>query len=295
MILTLLAISLNDKPLSQPIMARFDSAGGSIGRADHNTLALPDPERFISRQQAEVVATGDGYLIRNTGVTNRIQVGGRAVPSGETARLQHGDQIRIAGYLLQVECHALDDSREDESSLNARLRAARLMTVSAETSTAPPAPLPPPLLATAFTGLSSDNPFADLLGPSTSRQVDPFADLLGPLSNSPSAPVPTPGPGPVPQGSPFLSSPSGVDPRSAAFAAPPPPPPANRLPADFDPFGAPARTPPSPPNATPVDPFAGLMPDSAVPSIDDAFGMADSDNHSADPLADFMADLAAPA
>jgi FHA domain-containing protein len=52
MILTLRAVSLNDQPLTRPITARFDAAGGTIGRADHSTLALPDPERFISRKQA---------------------------------------------------------------------------------------------------------------------------------------------------------------------------------------------------------------------------------------------------
>jgi len=40
--LTLRTISLNDCPITQPIAAAFESLGGSIGRADSNTLALPD-------------------------------------------------------------------------------------------------------------------------------------------------------------------------------------------------------------------------------------------------------------
>lgn len=43
MTITLHAVSLNEQPLSQPITAVFDSQGGTIGRADHNTMALPDP------------------------------------------------------------------------------------------------------------------------------------------------------------------------------------------------------------------------------------------------------------
>ena len=58
MTLTLRAVSLNDQPLTQPITAHFDLHGGTIGRADHNTLALPDPERHISREQAEITAGG---------------------------------------------------------------------------------------------------------------------------------------------------------------------------------------------------------------------------------------------
>ena len=39
MTLTLRAVSLNDEPLSQPLTAHFGEAGGTIGRADENTLA----------------------------------------------------------------------------------------------------------------------------------------------------------------------------------------------------------------------------------------------------------------
>ena len=88
MILTLLAVSLNDQPLTRPITARFDSHGGSIGRADHSTLSLPDPERVISRKQAEVVFMGDGFMIRNLGAANPITVAGRLLVQGETAPLR---------------------------------------------------------------------------------------------------------------------------------------------------------------------------------------------------------------
>ena len=98
MSLTLLAIALNDQPLSQPITACFDASGGTIGRADHNTMALPDPERHISRLQAEVVSRGTTYLIRNVGAANPIVVAGRTVNRGETAMLEHGDEVRI-GWL----------------------------------------------------------------------------------------------------------------------------------------------------------------------------------------------------
>jgi FHA domain-containing protein len=306
MILTLLAVSLNDKPLTQPITARFDGNGGSIGRADHNTLALPDPERFISRLQAEVVATGGGYLIRNVGAANPIQVGGRALSSGDTAMLQHGDQIRIGGYLLKVECRDEAEGADDDSTLSARLRASRLAAMSAPapvprplaqtTPTSPQPPAPRPLPAAPVSGLSSDNPFADLLGGAPGQASDPFADLLGPSSPPAPAsvfasPAPLPRPGaPMPD---FLPSPSGVDPRSAAFASPPPPA-DNRLPDDFDPFGAPAAASRPLAPAEPVDPFADLMPSNAAPSIDQAFGLADATQGTRDPLADFMADLGAP-
>jgi len=102
MTLTLRAVSLNDLPLPQPITASFDRRGGTIGRADHNTLALPDPERHISRQQAEIIAGRSGYSIKNVGSANPIIVGDQALLEGDSAPLVHGDQVRIAGYLLEV-------------------------------------------------------------------------------------------------------------------------------------------------------------------------------------------------
>ena len=102
MTLTLRAVSLNDHPLSRPLSAQFNAAGGSVGRGDHNTLALPDPERHISRQQAEISVNASGYQIRNVGSANPITVRGQALARGESAPLAHSDQIRIGGYLLEV-------------------------------------------------------------------------------------------------------------------------------------------------------------------------------------------------
>ena len=102
MTLTLRAMSLDEQPLTQPITAHFDLKGGTIGRADHNTMALPDPERFISRQQAEISAGAAGYFIKNVGSANPIAVRGAQLAQGESVPLKHGDQVRIGGYLLEV-------------------------------------------------------------------------------------------------------------------------------------------------------------------------------------------------
>jgi len=102
MTLTLRAVSLNDLPLTQPITAHFDRQGGTIGRAEHNTMALPDPERHISRQQAEISASRRGYVIKNIGSANPIVVRNQPLAQGESAALVHSDQVRIGGYLLEV-------------------------------------------------------------------------------------------------------------------------------------------------------------------------------------------------
>ncbi len=110
MTLTLRALSLNDQPLKQPITAHFDSSGGTIGRTEQNTLALPDPDRHISRHQATISVTASGYVIRNVGSANPLVVRGRALGQGDSATLMQGDRLRIGGYTLVVVDDRADDS-----------------------------------------------------------------------------------------------------------------------------------------------------------------------------------------
>ena len=171
MTLTLRAVSLNDHPLTQPITAHFDAEGGSVGRSDHNTLALPDPERHISRQHAEIRRVGSDYLIKNVGSANPIIVRGQPLARGESAALAHHDQVRIGGYLLEV---IQQDALDDEASTVVRGRAAVDALTPGVARRAAASPGGAPVLrgspGAAAAGLdlgsplSRDNPFADLLG-----------------------------------------------------------------------------------------------------------------------------------
>jgi FHA domain-containing protein len=160
MTLTLRAVSLNDQPLTQPITAHFDLHGGTIGRADHNTLALPDPERHISREQAEITAGGAGFLIRNVGSSNPIVVRDQSLGHGESAPLLHHDQVRIGRYLLEV----IDDAANADANATTRGRGAGDEAPMARQTGAATGPL---------AALSPGNPFADLLGaqPQTPQQA----------------------------------------------------------------------------------------------------------------------------
>jgi len=252
MTLTLVAVSLNEQPLSQPITASFDARGGTIGRADHNTMALPDPQRHVSRRQAEIVAHGTAFSIRNVGAANPITVGGRSLGPGEAIALSDRDQIRIGGYLLKVQLEAQDHT----APLHMPSR-----------PVAPSAPAGSPIAARAAVPppVSADNPFADLIGGGTPAGADPFADLM--------------------------ATPAGVNPRSSGLtpAQPAPAPTPARLPDDFDPFAAPPSQSAAPPPAMPADPFADLMPGGA-PSVDQAFGLGGSQaaGSSDDALARFV-------
>jgi FHA domain-containing protein len=277
-------------------------------------MALPDPQRHVSRQQAEIALQGASFIIRNVGAANPIVVGTRAVGPGETAVLGQDEQIRIGGYLLKALMNAAPPVAErltprptprPATPVPGQAAVAPAMPARAAAPTDPfadllgtPAPAPVAPLATfappPVAAVPASNPFADLLGspaPAAPTPMfakahtpnDPFADLLG-------SPVPAPSPAaysPAPASSdPFadlLPPPSGVHASSVALA--PPAPAAMKLPDDFDPFAAPAA-PRLPPKAQ-VDPFADLMPAaSAGPSIDAMFDLGAASD--ADPLASFM-------
>ena len=287
MTLTLRAVSLNDHPLTQPITAHFDAEGGSVGRGDHNTLALPDPERHISRQHAEISVSGNGYAIRNVGSSNPIIVRGQALARGESALLAHRDQVRIGGYLLEVIHEAAPDAEADTV---VRGRAA----VDASTPGMQRRP------AGASGGGNASRPAAGGaaaglgdLGAPLSRS-NPFADLLG--EAAPASPMPRPAiaaAAPIDAFANPLPAAAGVPANSAAWSTSAPPPRA-LLPDDFDPFEAlapapPARTPPPAPAESGA--FGDLIPSAAPASIDQMFGLRPGER---DPLADFMAGVVTP-
>lgn len=301
MTLTLLAVSLNEQPLSQPITAIFDANGGTIGRADHNTMALPDPERHISRLQAEIIGTGSHYLIKNVGAANPIVVGSRTLAQGESTTLADRDQVRVGGYLLQVVVDSDDDPRGADIT---RGRAAIAATEPALRSNAwprDPAPTPGPTpraapapaiggMSDIATPLSSSNPFADLMGGA------PAPAPAMPPSPPPAFARPSPGRSPGDTFADLMPGPAGIPRGSQALGSSAPAPAPARLPDDFDPF-APPPPRPDPLAAPPArsggssNPFDDLLPAAAPSSIDDVFGLRQPASANSDPLANFMAGL----
>lgn len=320
--LVIRAMTLNDQPLSQAIVGCFDAKGGTIGRSDANTMTLPDPERHISRLQAEVLAQEDGFHVRNAASANAIFLNGRALGPGERTRLASHDELRIGGYVLGVLIEADNEAvrtiTQGRAAVDARAvivdSAAehrtdpRQMAQGREARNAPP-PRPPvasvpampsapaidpfPLQSSApasapIAAVGSSSPFADLLGPgdSLASASDPFAGLLG---------------SPAPAG--FAADPFGrlntpvatpavaPDPGTGADAAPSGAP--VRLPDDFDPFAdlaaAPAKAPIPAPRVGANDLLGSVGAGSGTPmSIDASFGLGPASRGAADPLAGFL-------
>jgi FHA domain-containing protein len=189
------AHALKNESLSQAITGHFDERGGTIGRSDTNTLTLPDPERHVSRLQAEVLFAGRTFSIRNVGSANPIELNGRALRPGEGAPLAPGDQLVIGGYAMRV---VADKAVAGAPGQAPRVDSRTVIRGSAgEARTDPPRGPALPAAAPATPAASSQarrradpvrsqgaDPFADLVtGPgghaNAGAAADPFADLLG--------------------------------------------------------------------------------------------------------------------
>ena len=143
MTLVLQGIALNEEPMSQPLIGRFDERGGTLGRSDQATFTLPDPERMISRVQAHILHRDEAYWIENVSAASPILHNGRPLSTGMRVMLRGGDELRIGGYTLQV---AFEN---DETS--ATILRGRTVITRPETTlpAAPSAALPPVAVADA--------------------------------------------------------------------------------------------------------------------------------------------------
>ena len=329
--LVIRAVMLDDLPLEEPLLGIFDARGGTIGRSQANTLALPDPERRLSRLQAEISSGAGGYVIRNAGTTSSILVNALALAPGESGRIAHRDELRLGGYVLRVlleeeglkagGAHVAVDARAVLAAAAHEQRTdPRFITQRAGSSMATIAPMADAAVARQPQS-SSSNPFADLLAsPGTPMRAgaaasDPFADLLAPsaasqggqrggVSSRPAAMAPA---SPTHADDPFafiesLPAPAAVAlPAAAARAA---------LPDDFDPFAdLDGATSPVVPEGFSAVPAIGPGSSQAAPApadllgavgassgrsagLDEAFGLSARPSGGADPLAAFMAGTA---
>jgi FHA domain-containing protein len=292
--LVIRAHTLKGETLSQAITGHFDERGGTIGRSDTNTLSLPDPERHISRLQAEVWFSNGGFSIRNVGSANAITVNGRPINPGEGTNLSHGDEIVVGSYSMRA---SLGEAAEPATQI-APVDARTVIKASATEGKTNPRPRSALGGATVSTTTSASNPFADLLGSAVKPTADdPFAGLMG--------------------GAPANPPTTAVHVRTPAPMAPPPPvagpvpaaPVAARLPDDFDPFAdlapppaSPAQTglagfmagnpAPAPSSVLPADLGLGDLigtPPAQASSLDAMFGLGSAPAPGADPLAGFLA------
>ncbi|HEX7868442.1 MAG TPA: type VI secretion system-associated FHA domain protein TagH [Variovorax sp.] len=200
-------ITRQGAPAGQSISADFGPNGGTIGRADTNTLVLDDPDRTVSRVHAQVLCRDGQYFVIDRG-SNPMQCNGVSLGSGKEAALTDGARLVVGSFELTVRVTAAAASPPPLAIPDTVLggtsaaSAAAAATPSSDDPFAdllaglapPPAPLPPaaaPAASTAATASPDSLLFPDPMESGSrnvqAAQVDPFANLLGPTPSS--APV----------------------------------------------------------------------------------------------------------
>jgi type VI secretion system FHA domain protein len=243
MSLVLRGVSLNEQPISRPLIGRFDERGGTLGRSDDSTLTLPDPERLISRQQAQVVHNGRQFWIENLSAASVILHNGRPLSTGMRVVLHNGDELKIGGYTLQA---SLQDDAENATILLGR---AGVPAVQAARPLAPklravpteilPSTLTEPLDKTFLLELREAQeraPETREREPEPQRSAEPERSVIETQPRAPEPVAPAVGPEPVAQ--PLAPAPSP----SIVLPLPPQAPPALAKASDSKPK-APARRP----------------------------------------------------
>jgi len=192
-------ITRQGAPAGQAIAADFGPNGGTIGRADTNTLVLVDPDRTVSRVHAQVLCRDGQYFIIDRG-SNPMQCNGVPLGSGKEAALTDGTQLVVGSFELRVRAVA-GVAPPSLAVPNTVMKAAAPASTAAVSSDDPfadllaglaPPPSPSASPGTAPKASSTDSllfpdPMQSGSRNAQAAQVDPFANLLGPASSSPSS------------------------------------------------------------------------------------------------------------
>ncbi|CAN7199745.1 type VI secretion system-associated FHA domain protein TagH [Variovorax paradoxus] len=193
-------ITRQGAPAGQPIAADFGPNGGTIGRADTNTLVLDDPDRTVSRVHAQVLCRDGQYFVIDRG-SNPMQCNGVSLGSGKEAPLADGARLIVGSFELSVRMSAAAPPALaiPNTVMSAPLGAAPAASTSDDpfadllAGLGSPAPAAPAAARASGARTAAPASADPLLFPdpmeSGSRnaqaaQVDPFADLLGPTPSA---------------------------------------------------------------------------------------------------------------
>lgn len=98
-------VSYNNEAPPAPISAIFGPERNTIGRSEDNFLSLPDPQHYVSRNQATVWSNGLRHHLINLSQANPILINGQEIEPEREYDLHPGDQIQIGSYLLRAEAY----------------------------------------------------------------------------------------------------------------------------------------------------------------------------------------------
>ncbi len=179
--ITLTVTSFNGTAVSD-LACAFDELGGTVGRAPTNQLVLPDPERSISRVQAQVGFRSGAYFLTARGAIVMVH-NGKSMPVSGEVQLAAGDQLEIGGYRIAVSDSAPASVAADpfEAAFGGPkgdAKPAPIATGSVKALTVPPPPAsrPPPA---AGQGKTSGGGIPDDWDPFVDTKSNPFNQVPG--------------------------------------------------------------------------------------------------------------------
>ncbi len=203
--ITLDLVSLDGKPLVG-LSRCFEGSGGTIGRDEGNTLALPDTHRRVSRLHAAVSFPGGVATITNSSAALPITVGGLQLECGQAIALVPGIELEIGPYALVVRKSAFVPGATPVSlpahppvqvPVLLPEPVAQVPPYSAAQPASPPPPMPmvaSPYDSLAMPAAGAADPFADLLGMGPASFPPPPASYTPthpPAYSSPASPAPS--------------------------------------------------------------------------------------------------------
>ncbi len=322
--ITLDLVSLDGKPLVG-LSRTFEGSGGTIGRDEGNTLALPDTHRRVSRLHAAVSFPGGVATITNSSAALPITLGGLQLECGQAMALVPGMELEIGPYALVVRKSAemavappVSQPAPAPAHIPVQLPApvptpapmAYVPAYSAPQSAAPQlaaTPVPAPAYApVAMPASGATDPFADLLGMGSAASVPPAAAPYTPVYPPAYPPPPPPTTAPLaptyPAAAPVSTGRANLgfdDPLAGLLGSPGP---AAALPptgGGTDPFAALGLGAGSavghPPAAAYSPPAYAPPPASVIPDDFNPFDMPSaSARNSADPLSSMLGGADAP-
>ena len=87
----------------------------TIGRSKDCTLSLDDPEKYLSRVQAELLMRGDGYLLKATSKHSPVLLNGEALGIDSEVMVRAGDTVTMDIYDLEIVRTGAPEGDPDET------------------------------------------------------------------------------------------------------------------------------------------------------------------------------------
>ncbi|SCX74742.1 FHA domain protein [Variovorax sp. EL159] len=173
------------------MVAEFGPQGGTIGRADTNTLVLDDPDRTVSRVHAQVLCRDGHYFIIDRG-SNPMQCNGQSLGAGNEAALTDGAHLVIGSFELGVRAVAAGAGAGAAPAVEAIPQTVAVPSgddpfadlLAGLGSPAVAKPVAPAASAPSADAMLFPDPMESGSRNAHAAQVDPFANLLGPTPAS---------------------------------------------------------------------------------------------------------------